>query len=361
MSYTDFGSDRTPRVCAAPFDAARRGRSMPGAALSVSTFGRASVSASGPKRASSARAGPRASASATVGAGENADAMDAERLATWRRLLAEVPLAEVLPRDNTFGVDVPVEARNPDTTERLAFFGDKLLNAAVAEALYDTQMRTGGLNSPLGEMTKLVAAARSNALFARLLSRLLREDMVAAVPPDALAARTKHHSVGTMVEAAVFLVHLRGGPEGAVAVAEVGAFLLSQAEVGSPLACDVANHKGAMYEFMAKGASGSMRARGLGPQSPSNSSRQRRRWTAPRRSPRRGRNERRSSARARCVRGVDTGWEMGGYRGEPSPAAGGVRVTRRGVESGMNTRSSAVRRVATFHAPSQPRGGGVIP
>ena len=75
--------------------------------------------------------------------------MDAERLATWRRLLAEVPLAEVLPRDNTFGVDVPVEARNPDTTERLAFFGDKLLNAAVAEALYDTQMRTGGSTLPL--------------------------------------------------------------------------------------------------------------------------------------------------------------------------------------------------------------------
>lgn len=241
---------------------------MPGAALSVSTFVRASVSASGAKRASSARAGPRASASATVGAGENADAMDAERLATWRRLLADVPLAEVLPRDNAFGVDVPVEARNPDITERLAFFGDKLLNAAVAEALYETQMRAGGLNSPLGEMTKLVAAARSNALFARLLPRLLREDMVAAVPPDALAARTKHHSVGTMVEAAVFLVHRRGGHEGAVAVAEVGAFLLSQAEVGSPLARDVANHKGVMYEFMAKGASGSMRARGLGPQSP---------------------------------------------------------------------------------------------
>ena len=99
-------------------------------------------------------------------------------------------------------------------------------------------------------------------LFARLLGVLSARTWWRRSQLDALAARTKHHSVGTMVEAAVFLVHLRG-PR-APSPSRRWARSSSQAEVGSPLACDVANHKGAMYEFMAKGASGSMRARGLG-------------------------------------------------------------------------------------------------
>lgn len=187
-------------------------------------------------------------------------------LRTWHRALRDVPLARILPRDADFGAgadDAVALERDGETAERLAFFGDKLLNAAVAAALYDRH----GLALSTGEMSTLVARARSNQLFAKLLPKLLREDMVAATPADA-ARRGRAHSAGTMVEAAAHLVHREyGGEAASAAIAEVGAFLLAEAAAG-PMAWDVANHKGALVELVAKGVPGSLRSKGIGPQAP---------------------------------------------------------------------------------------------
>ena len=187
-------------------------------------------------------------------------------LKTWRRVLRDVPLARILPRDSDFGAgmdDAVSAARDGATAERLAFFGDKILNAAVGRALYDRR----GLTLSTGEMSILVARARSNQLFANLISKLLREDMVAATPRDA-ARLGRWHSVGTMVEAAAFLVHSEyGGDEAADAIAEVGAFLLAEAEAG-PLASDATNHKGTLVELVAKGVPGSLRCKSVGRRPP---------------------------------------------------------------------------------------------
>ena len=186
-------------------------------------------------------------------------------LRMWHRALRDVPLARILPRDADFGAgadDAVAVERDGETAERLAFFGDKLLNAAVASAVYDRH----GLALSTGEMSTLVARARSNQLFARLLPKLLREDMVAATPEDAVR-RGRAHSAGTMVEAAVFLVFENGGEAASAAIAEVGAFLLAEAAAG-PTASDVTNHKGTLVELVAKGVPGSLRSKGLGPQAP---------------------------------------------------------------------------------------------
>ena len=214
-------------------------------------------------------------------------------LRTWHHALRDVPLARILPRDADFGAaaddavagascsavggekrrrrgahHAPRDgasaeaARDGETAERLAFFGDKLLNSAVASAVYERH----GLALSTGEMSTLVARARSNQLFARLLPKLLREDMVAATPEDAVR-RGRAHSAGTMVEAAVFLVFENGGEAASAAIAEVGAFLLAEAAAG-PTASDVTNHKGALVELVAKGVPGSLRSKGLGPHAP---------------------------------------------------------------------------------------------
>lgn len=192
---------------------------------------------------------------------------DDEKLKTWRRLLADVPLARVLPRDAAFGVDANGRSvpRDGAETERLAFFGDKVLNHAVAMSLYAQQVRMrerpgheDDASYCVGQMSTLVASARSNKLFTRLLARLLRDDMIAAVPPGALE-KGRAHSVGTMIEAAVFLVH-EGSDEGQTAVDEVGLFLLEQAE---EMAAEVFNFKGEFYELVAKGVEGEMEVKTL--------------------------------------------------------------------------------------------------
>ena len=183
-------------------------------------------------------------------------------LRTWHLALRDVPLARILPRDADFGPGVSDQERDGETAERLAFFGDKLLNSAVASAVYERH----GLALSTGEMSTLVARARSNQLFAKLLPKLLREDMVAATPADA-ARRGRAHSAGTMVEAAVFLVFEKGGDAASAAIAEVGFFLLAEAAAG-PTASDVTNHKGTLVELVAKGVPGSLRSKGLGPQAP---------------------------------------------------------------------------------------------
>ena len=188
---------------------------------------------------------------------EEEDNDDDVRLRTWKKLLAKVPTASVLPRDTSFGVGV-VEGRDGDAAERLAFYGDKILNLSVARALYKQEMDAGGDATTLsvGEMSVLVAAARSNLLFARLLPRLLTPEMVALVPENALE-EGRQHSVGTMVEAAVFMVH-EGCDEGPEAVEEVGAFLLSEAEahVGA-----ISNYKGILLRLLDRGVPGTLRTK----------------------------------------------------------------------------------------------------
>ena len=70
----------------------------------------------------------------------------------------------------------------------------------MARALYAQEVDAGGDATTLsvGEMSTLVAAARSNLLFARLLPRLLTPDMIAAVPANALVwhrVGTSHHVI----------------------------------------------------------------------------------------------------------------------------------------------------------------------
>jgi dsRNA-specific ribonuclease len=161
----------------------------------------------------------------------------------------------VLPRDLSFGCGIAEGHR--DLGECAAFYGDKHLNLAVVRALYAQQISAGGDASTMsvGEMSVLTAAATSNRLLARLLSRLLTPELVAAVPANALAQGLSH-SVGTMVEAAVFLVH-EGSDEGPEAVAEVGAFLLAEARgahVGG-----TSNYKGTLLELLHLGIAGGLR------------------------------------------------------------------------------------------------------
>lgn len=179
---------------------------------------------------------------------------DDTRLRTWKRLLSEVPVASVLPRDKSFGVSI-TEGRDNDAAERLAFYGDKILSLSVARALYAQQMVSGGdaATRSLGELSSLFSACTSNLLFARLLPRLLTPAMVAAVPADALVAG-RQHSLGTMVEAAVCLVH-EGGDEGPEAVAEVGAFLVAEAEAHAGA---ISNHKGTLLVLLARGVPGAL-------------------------------------------------------------------------------------------------------
>ena len=185
-----------------------------------------------------------------------------EKLKTWRRLLADVPLTRVLPKNMAFGVDGDgrILPRAGAETERLAFFGDKVLNQAVALALYAQQARAREdpnhkYDASRGTelMSKLAARACSNQLFARLLPRLLRDEMIAAVPTGALE-KGHAHSMGTMVEAAAFLVYA-GSDKGPNAIAEVGSFLLAEAEMAE----DIHNFKGQYYEIIAKGAKGEMK------------------------------------------------------------------------------------------------------
>jgi dsRNA-specific ribonuclease len=183
-------------------------------------------------------------------------------LKIWWRVLRDVPLARILPRDSDFGAGVGDERRSGETAERLAFFGDKMLNAAVASALYDLH----GLSLSTGDMSTLAARARSNRMFANLLPALLREDMVAATPQDAVLLG-RSHSAGTMVEAAVFLVRTEfGGADADAAIAEVGAFLLHSATAGGTHVSDVVNHKGTLLELVQKGVPGTLRSEGVGPE-----------------------------------------------------------------------------------------------
>ena len=176
------------------------------------------------------------------------DPEDEDRLRTWRKLIVNVPIEKILPRDISFG---PGIERDGDAAERMAFFGDKYLNLSVAKAL-ERQLLDGDETMSIGEMSVLCSSARSNMLFAKLLPKLLTPDMVAAVPEEAIM-EGRQHSVGTLLESCVYLVYTTGGGEGAAAVDELGAFLLEEAE---KQAADVHNYKGALYELIAKGVDG---------------------------------------------------------------------------------------------------------
>ena len=102
------------------------------------------------------------------------DPEDEDRLRTWRKLIVNVPIEKILPRDISFG---PGIERDGDAAERMAFFGDKYLNLSVAKAL-ERQLLDGDETMSIGEMSVLCSSARSNMLFAKLLPKLLTPDMV---------------------------------------------------------------------------------------------------------------------------------------------------------------------------------------
>ena len=59
---------------------------------------------------------------------DDAAADDDVRLRTWKRLIVDVPVLPVLPKDASFGGGIIAERRD---AERLAFYGDKILNLSV--------------------------------------------------------------------------------------------------------------------------------------------------------------------------------------------------------------------------------------
>ena len=120
--------------------------------------------------------------------------------------------------------------KDGDAVRRMVFFGDKLLGSSVAQALQKQRNDSGGDTMTLGELSTLFGLTTSNLLLASLLPRLLPPCMEAAVATISASAITtcRNHSLGTMVEAAIYLVHEKY-EEGPDAVAEVGAFILAQA------------------------------------------------------------------------------------------------------------------------------------
>ena len=83
---------------------------------------------------------------------------DDYRLRTWRRLIMDVAIERILPRDVSFG---PGIKRNGDGVERLAFFGDKYLNLSVALAL-ENQLAENGETMSVREISALCSSAQSN-------------------------------------------------------------------------------------------------------------------------------------------------------------------------------------------------------
>ena len=79
------------------------------------------------------------------------DPEDETKLRTWRKLIVDVPIDRILPRDVSFG---PGIERDGDAAERLAFFGDKYLNLSVALAL-ENQLAENGETMSVGEMSVL--------------------------------------------------------------------------------------------------------------------------------------------------------------------------------------------------------------
>jgi|TARA_B110000977_G_scaffold108371_1_gene141058 dsRNA-specific ribonuclease len=196
---------------------------------------------------------------------ETSHASSPPSLETWRRVLRDVPLARILPRDSDFGAGVDIATssmRHGETAERLAFFGDKLLTQSIASALYSKH----GLSMSTGDMSTTAARAMSNHLFAKLLPDLLRQDMVNATPKGREILERKH-SAGTMVEACVFLVAAEfGGDDADAAIAEVGAFLLHSASAAGAHVADVGNHKGTLLELTQKGVPGTLLSTRVGPE-----------------------------------------------------------------------------------------------
>ena len=58
----------------------------------------------------------------------DAAADDDGGLRTWKRLIVDVPVLPVLPKDASFGGGISAERSD---AERLAFYGDKILNRSV--------------------------------------------------------------------------------------------------------------------------------------------------------------------------------------------------------------------------------------
>ena len=130
-----------------------------------------------------------------------------------------------------------------------AFFGDKLLGAAVAIA----QQHSGAMpSSDVGSLTKVHALAVSNASLHAHLEYILPAHAHAFQPASLGRAA---HGAGTMVEAAVAVVHEEYGAAAVAELAEwlvgraVARHLASEAEQTARPPAELPNAKGRVLEL----------------------------------------------------------------------------------------------------------------
>ena len=131
-------------------------------------------------------------------------------LTEWHRAVASVSREKLLP----LGLGAATNAANVN-----AFYGDKLLGAAVARELRHVEPNEEGY------MTIVFEEATSNKNLAEKLRQILptQSDGIA----DIISQHHQQHDAGTMVEAAVTAVHDAGG--GDAAIRNLARWLVSQA------------------------------------------------------------------------------------------------------------------------------------
>ena len=140
-----------------------------------------------------------------------------------------VPLAKVLP---------PALGGADDTTNAAAFYGDKMLGAAVALA----QRRTMGAEQTLDSLLALHHRAVSNEFMLENLPDIM--PLHAGLVDQHQLNRFKAHGAGTMVEAAVTAVHDEGEHE---AITDLADWLVLRASAQEPVVSS--NAKGQLLEF----------------------------------------------------------------------------------------------------------------
>lgn len=128
-------------------------------------------------------------------------------LQIWHAAIASIPASEVTP--------IGLGGVSNDANLK-AFYGDKLLGAALAQAQWSNSKH----RSDLGLLTAVHSAAASNHLLSEKLSEILPVQA-----SDKLLERAAYqsHDAGTMVEATVAVVSLRGNQ---AAVADLARWLV---------------------------------------------------------------------------------------------------------------------------------------
>eukprot|EP00320_Phaeocystis_rex_P006721 CAMPEP_0119075426 /NCGR_PEP_ID=MMETSP1178-20130426/80145_1 /TAXON_ID=33656 /ORGANISM="unid sp, Strain CCMP2000" /LENGTH=238 /DNA_ID=CAMNT_0007057647 /DNA_START=21 /DNA_END=737 /DNA_ORIENTATION=+ len=146
----------------------------------------------------------------------------------WQQAASAVRPEKLLPPGLGGSADVK---RDVDVA---AFYGDKLLGAAVALA----QRRVKVGEHTVGSLTRLQNVATSNAF--------LKSNIATLLPQHAHMSESSAHDIGTMVEAAVDAVHTEGDMH---AIDELARWLVQTAREMDGLHSAFDNAKGRLLEM----------------------------------------------------------------------------------------------------------------